>query len=228
MGVRTRIQPISRDVQLIVDELLSPAARSRQFAAAAREYLDDADNTNRQALGRVPRNTTYVDGRRGAALETVKPSGGVIIREYDLILDALLFVAELLRTTSPVGKTGDRRPGHPGFYRASHTLYADGTEVPAGAPIPDAEEYVFLSTAPYARRLERRHTIYEKAASKANSRFSNVARIKFGWRSPLLSYVAGGANRAQRAALRNQPARQSAMRVERSTRVPAIIVSMGR
>lgn len=60
----------------------------------------------------------------------------------------------------------------------------------------------------------------------AARRFGNLARISFGFRSPLLSYVAGGANRAERASLRNQPARRSAMRMERETRVPAIIIRL--
>lgn len=228
MGVRTKVDAVDRDVKLIIDELLSPAGRSRQFADAAQEMLDDADNTNRQVLGRVPRNKTWVDGREGTALETVKPSGGIIVREYELIFDVLVFISDILKKMSPVGRGPDKRPGHPGFYRASHLLFADGQEVPLSASVPEASQYVFLSAAPYARRIEKRSTVYEMAAAKAAARFGNIAKVRFGWQSPLLSYVRGGANRAERAAQRNQPAKQSAKHIERATRVPAIIVTIGR
>lgn len=211
MGVRTKVDAVDRDVKLIIDELLSPAGRSRQFADAAQEMLDDADNTNRQVLGRVPRNKTWVDGREGTALETVKPSGGIIVREYELIFDVLVFISDILKRLSPVGRGPDRRPGHPGFYRASHLLFADGHEVPLSASVPDAREYVFLSDAPYARRVEKRSTVYEIAAAKAHSRFGNIARVSFGWRAPIAGKIARG-----RAGDRS------------SGRVPAIIVTIGR
>jgi len=228
MAVKTRIVTVDRDVNLLIDNMLSPAGRSKIFAELAQGILTDADQTNRQVLGRIPKSKTYVDGREGAPLESVKPQGGVIVREYELVIDVLVFISDLLRTLSPVGKGPDKRPGHPGFYKASHLLFADGREVPLNATIPDASEYVFLSSAPYARRIENRNTIYEMAAAKAAARFGNIARVRFGWQSPLLSYVRGGANRAERAAQRNQPAKQSAKHIERATRVPAIIVTIGR
>lgn len=227
MGVKTKIDPIDRDVKLIVDELLSPAGRSKQFAAAAQEFLDEADQTNRQVLGRIPKHHTWVDGREGVPLASVKPDG-VIVREYELIFDVLVFISDILRTMSPVGRGPDKRPGHPGFFKASHLLFADGREVAVSETVPDATEYVFLSSALYARRIEKRSTVYEMAAAKAAARFGNIAKVRFGYRSPILSYVAGGRNRAERAAQRNQPAKQSAKHLERATRVPAIIVTIGR
>jgi hypothetical protein len=168
-----------------------------------------------------------VDGREGAALASVKPDG-VIVRDYELVIDVLVFIADTLRTLSPVGKGPDKRPGHPGFFKKSHTVFADGREVPLTEQLPEASEYVFLSTAPYARRIEKRSTIYEMVAAKASARFGNIAKVRFSYRSPILSYVAGGANRAERAAQRNQPAKQAAKHFERATRVPAIVVTMGR
>lgn len=210
MGVRTKIDPIDRDVKLIVDELLSPAGRSKQFAEAAQEFLDDADNTNRQVLGRVPRHHTFVDGREGVALASVRPDG-IIVREYELIFDVLVFISDILRTMSPVGRGPDKRPGHPGFFKASHLLFADGREVAVSETVPDATEYVFLSSAPYARRIEKRSTVYEMAAAKAAARFGNIARVSFGWRAPIAGKIARG------------------KAGDRSTgRVPAIIVTIGR
>jgi hypothetical protein len=221
MAGRTKIDPVDRDVALIIDEFLSPAAQSRQFAAMAAEFLKEADETNRQVLGRVPRSQTYVNGREGADLASVKVPG-VVVREYELVIDLLVFIAEELRLASPVGKGPDKRPGHPGFYRASHTLFADGTEVPRGAFIPDAAEYVFLSDVPYARRVEKRVMVYEKTASKAKSRFGNIARVRFAWRSPVAAY--GG------AASRHKKGRDGKWSggAEWSTRTPAVVVTMGR
>ncbi len=211
MAVKTRIESVQRDVQLLVDELLSPAARSRMFAEGAAQFLAEADETNRQAIGRIPRHKTFVDGRQGAPLASVRPNG-VIVRDYDLVFDVLLFINEHLRTISPVGKGPDKRPGHPGFYRKSHVLFADGKEVMVNGPltagqIPDAAEWVFLSDAPYARRLEMRSAIYEMTAAKAHSQFKALARVSYGWRAPYAT----------------QTARQ-----ERAARVPAIIVTLGR
>lgn len=218
MSVKVRIDSIDRDIKLITDELLSPGARARQFAEGAKEQLADTDEINRQALGRVPKSETYVDGRRGAPLASVS-ANGVIIREYELVNDVLIWIAATLRADSVVGKGPDKRPGHPGFYRSSHVLFADGQEVDSSGQIPEAEEYVFLSTAPYARRVEKRTDIYEKTAAKANRRFGNVAKVSFGWRSPLI---------ADRAAPAGRLSRHRARKAAQATRVPAIIVTMGR
>lgn len=212
MGLSIKVEPITRDVALIIDQDLSPAAQSRAFAAAAQGFLDEADDIDRRILGRLPPSHTFVDGREGAALDTVRPDG-VIVREYELIDDVLLFIAEELRAVSPV-LTGQ--------YRASHTLYADGVEVSDAEQIPQAQEYVFLSGVPYARKIEGtiNHPpeskqapdgVYEITAAKANARFGNVARVYFTWRAPY-----------QGALLSGHKANKS------DGRVPAIVVTLGR
>jgi hypothetical protein len=221
VAVRTRVEPLDRDVSLLIDELLSPQAQSKQFAAAAQVFLNEADETNLQVLGRVPRNKTFVDGREGAALSSVRPDG-VIVREYELVIDLLVFIADELRAVSP------HRSGR---YQKSHTLFADGTEVPPGAVIPDANEYVFLSDAPYARKIEGAkgrapespmapRGVYQITALKANARYSNLAKIKFVWRSPFHPY--GGVSSkhwGKRGAFKGGQ--------EWETRVPAILVTLG-
>lgn len=229
MAVKIRVDSIERDVNLIINELLSPEGRRKQFVEGATEYLAEADETNRQALGRIPRNKTFVDGRQGVPIASVREDG-VIIREYDLIHDVLLFVDASLKQLSPVGSGPDRRPGHPGFYRKSHILLADGTEVPVGTPIPEATDYVFVSTAPYTRRLEKRWGVYEWTANKTRQRFGNIAKINFSWVSPLITkYVPGARNREERARERaEQPrAKWAARAIERESRVPAVIVTLG-
>lgn len=209
MAVTTKVQTIDRDVGLIIDELLSPAAQSRQFAELAQEELDETDNENRLVLGRVPPSQTWVDGREGARLETVKPDG-IIVREYELVNDVLLFISAELQAESPIGKKPDKREGHPGLYRKSHTLFADGTEVDAGGDIPPAQEYVFLSDLPYARKVERWFDVYEATANKAAKRFGNVAKIYFDWRAPAAGALVTGKSAGKSG-----------------NRFPAIVVTMG-
>lgn len=63
---------------------------------------------------------------------------------------------------------------------------------------------------------------YEVVAALAQRCFSNIVAIEFAYRSPILNYVPGGSNRARTAALRQQPARLFAMRLERATRESAL------
>ena len=80
-----------------------------------------------------------------------------------------------------------------GAYAASHKLYADGVETDAQNPKP-AERYVFLSTLPYARKIEGIRKggekkpgqskqapdgVYEGVAALARARFGNLAWIRF-------------------------------------------------
>lgn len=210
--VSLKVEPIDRDVALIIDRDLSPEARAKAFAADAQVFLDEADDTNRRVLGRIPPSHTWVDGRDGAPLSDVKPDG-VIVREYELVDEVLLFIADELPRVSPVLS---------GRYRASHTLFADGTEVDIGAVIPPASEYVFLSDLPYARKIEGTggrppesrqapKGVYEITAMKANAQFGNVARVSFAWRAP-----------ASGSLLTGSKGNKS------DGRVPAIIVTLGR
>ncbi|MDF2809320.1 MAG: hypothetical protein K0S56_351 [Microvirga sp.] len=218
--VTTRIEPIERSIMLAIREGEPPAERGKRLAGYARQALAEAQEINRRATGLVPPHETYVDGRLGAPLESVKPDG-VIVFEFDLLNDLFEWVGEMLVKHSPVLT---------GRYQDSHAFYADGVEIAPGAEVPPAEEYVFLNLQPYARKIERGLSkqapdgVYEAVTVLARRRFNNVASIRFTYRSPLLGYVPGAANRAERRAMRNQPARQSAIRMERESRQPAIVI----
>jgi hypothetical protein len=210
VAISVKVESVDRDVHLAIDQLLSPAAQSRQFAESARQLLEQADSENKLVLGRVPRSQTWVDGQQGAALESVK-SSGTIVREYELVDDVLLFIGQQLWEVSPVLT---------GFYRAHHSIYADGTEIDLGGTIPDAREYVFINDVIYARKIEGAwrpaeskqapQGVYEFVALKAEARFGNIARIKFGWRAPAAGIL------------------QKGVKGNRSEgRFPAIIVTMG-
>lgn len=181
MAVKTRLEPIDRDIALMLNEALSPAAQSQALAQYAREGIEEARNTNRQILGRLPHETIAVDGRKGAALESVK-ANGVIIVEFELFNDALIWIADQITIHSPF-KTGQ--------FRKNNALFADGREIEVGKEIPAATEFVFINLTPYARKIERGTSsqapdgVFQAVATLAQRRFGNVARISFSYRTAL-------------------------------------------
>lgn len=201
-----RLDTFSRELQVMVSEVLSPEVRSALIADAAREALADAQATNREALGRDAPFETFVDSRPGAALETVNPDRGVIVFAFDVTPDVMEFIGRMLVLNSPVLT---------GRYQDSHRLFADGVEVERFDPALDAEEWVFLSALPYSRKIEAGLSdqapdgVYEATAVMAQRRYGNVARITFGWSSP----PTGGKGR-------------EAVRLAREARVPAITVRL--
>lgn len=185
MAVKTRIDSVSQDIGLIVNEALSPQAQKRAVADFAREAIAEADATNKRVLGRVPPRTITVDGRQGASLESVKVSGGSIITEWEIVSDVLVWIGDTLRDRSPV-ISGD--------YRKGWMLLADGQVIDAGENVPPAEVYTFVNVVPYARKIEVGKTdsgrdfviqvpnrIAERTAKDAAARFGNIARIRSVW-----------------------------------------------
>jgi hypothetical protein len=223
MTLRIRVEPIDRDIKLAIDEMLSPQARSRILADYAQGTIAEGDDANLRVLGRKPPRQVWVDGRNGAQLKDVKPEG-VIVAEWDLIVDVLLWIAQDLIDNSPVGRTGSRDV-HPGLYRRSHTLFADQNEIPVGEIIPPAQEYVFMNLVPYARKIEQGESrqfehVYETTAKNARSRFGNIAKIGFTFRG-----IVGGMqiNPAVSAHMRRQRGRIRAHN-RSENRFPAITV----
>ncbi|MBN9022171.1 MAG: hypothetical protein J0H08_08780 [Rhizobiales bacterium] len=234
--VSTRVEPLDRDLAVIVDEELSPAAQTRALAAFARETLLEAQTTNRQALGRVPPHHTFVDGVEGASVDRVRPEG-TIVYEFELVGDVLMFIFAELERVSPVLT---------GRYRGSHTLFADGIEVPIAGNsqvIPPAKEYVFVSTLPYSRKIEGSSRgkgrkplsrqaprgVYEITAVKAKARFGNVASVRFSFRAPIggavMPYVPVGRG-GRKTGPKPGKAQRSAANMERASRYPAIVVTL--
>lgn len=212
-------------MRISVDELLSPAARSAAIAQFAVARIDEAGKENARILGRIPSHKVFVDGREGAALESVNPDRGVIVAEFDIVTDVMIWIGTTLQDRSPVVK---------GDYKRAHTLFADGVEVPIGAVVPVADEYIFLNPVPYARKIEIGKTksgrdfviqvpnrIYEGTANDAKRRFSNIASIKFTYMATFgtrtMAYQPSGSRGAHLS-------RRGG--VERAKRVPAIVVRL--
>jgi hypothetical protein len=196
MRLQTRVQPIQRDLQLLLADDVKGTAASSALAQFARDEIADAVTINQQALGYQPVYEVFVDGVRGASLESVKPSG-TIVADFKLVDNVLEWIRAQLETHSPVKG---------GRYRKSHVLFADNNEISRGARIPPAEEYVFVSTVPYARKIERGASpqapegVYQVVAVLAQRQFRNVASITFSYRTAILGEIVGGriGNRSER------------------------------
>jgi hypothetical protein len=226
MSLTAKIDPIDRDVALLFDVELGPEARSKALADFAREQLSAAQETNRQALGMVPPHETFVDGRKGASVETVKPDGTIVFL-FDLIEDALMWIGEHLPKESPV-RTGK--------FAKSFILLADGVEVPMPGPIPPASEYVFANVQPYARKIERGLSaqapdgVFQAIAVVAKGRFGNMAAIKFSYRAltggMIMEYksTARTTTRGKNGRFTSSGADRSYQKAERELRVPVIVV----
>lgn len=186
MVIRTKVEPISDWIEITVRETLSPEAKRKAVANFAKERLSEAQTQNERILGRVPPHETYVDGRKGAQLESVNPSRGTIVFEFEFITDVLRWIAETLVARSPE-ISGD--------YKRGHTLFADGKEIDVGGLIPQAEEYSFTNLVPYSRKIEIGKTtkgrdfviqvpnrIYERTAQDGRRRFGNIVKLEFTYR----------------------------------------------
>ena len=186
MDISSHLEVIDRDIALLVNEDLSPAAQNKALVAFAREQISLAVEQDKSALGRDPAYVTLIDGAV-AALETFA-LGRVLTVEFELIEDALNWIAEELYRVSPA---------RTGRYRSSNNLYADGSRVDPDH-VPAASEYVFVNELPYAHKIEIGESpmapqgVFELVAAKAAQRFDNTARIRFGYRSPISGVLVAG------------------------------------
>ena len=178
MAVTVRVEPIAKDIELMLADIKGPGA-GQALAQFAREEIEAAKETNRSVLGRVPPYKIVVDGNKGASLDSVR-GDGVVFVEFELIGDILTFISDMLHQFSPT-KTGT--------YKRSHIILADGQEIAPGGQAPIAAEYVFINTVPYARKIERGSSsqapngVYEAVSLLARRRFGNFASIVFAFRS---------------------------------------------
>lgn len=213
-----------KGIDLSIEALIPPEERRALILEAAGALLDDARAEMRAAGFRTPGHTMLVDGRPADRLDGIDPDKGTITYRFPVAgipVDMVRDVLAMLVTHSPVLT---------GRYRGSHRVFADGEDVTGalGSLSPERAEAVdrwtIFPTVPYARKLEVTMGVYEGVAAVAGQRFANQAAIGFGFESPILPYVPGGASRAERQAIRGQPSRIAAMRTERATRVPVITI----
>jgi hypothetical protein len=227
--ISARLQPVGRELELAVRADLAPAERSRLIAQVARDDITQIDRDNDAAVGTDVKYRTFVDGSASDRLETVNPDHGVITAAWDLGTDVVARVGEMLREHSPVGSGRDP---HPGLYRDSHILFADGVQVKAPDPSLSAKEWVYISGVPYARKIELRQAdgVYEAVAALAPQRYGNQAKISFTFRS--LAQGGGTAldtwakSSSGRAWAKQRSHRRDSLHGEWLRRQPAIVIKI--
>jgi hypothetical protein len=193
MAIKTRIDSIATDINLIVSRDLTPAGQSKAVANFARTEIARADEKNNRVLGRVPPKTVTVDGRKGGNLEDVRPVGGSIIVEWEIVSDVLIWIGDALK---------DRSPFVSGDFKDGWTLLADGQIIDVGGQIPNADVFTFVNVVPYARKIEVGKTesgrdfviqvpnrIAERTAKDAAAKFGNIAKIRSVWISLSSAYT---------------------------------------
>lgn len=177
---------MNADFQLLIDGALSETAQVGKFVEFAIEVELEAQNLDEQQLGRKVTYQTFVDGALADA-HNVRTLSSTISFEFAISEDVLSFISEELKKMSPVGSGADK---HPGQYKASHVIFADGILVDDTESLPQAREYIFVSTLPYARKIEggeghrpqseqAPQGVYEVTSFQARNRFGNSAKIVF-------------------------------------------------
>ena len=173
-------RPLRSIVETVLSRDLSPQARQRYAASFARARLAEGIEQNRRATGREVPYEQIVDGRLGAALESVNPEAGRIIFRFDVATNELfVWIADTLVRHAP------RLTGR---YADSFRLFAGGRQIDAGETLPKADEYAFLNVQPYAGRLERGWSaqapdgVFQAVAALAKVRYADVAQVRFAYR----------------------------------------------
>lgn len=229
-----RLKAGSRTIEALVRRGMDPKVQAQQVAKIHRQLVAETDAHNKAILGMVPPSETYVDGRAGAALESVKLDGGVILTRYEALTEVVDYVWEMLARYSPVGH-GPYADGHsPGRYRESHRLFADGAEMEPGSNTV-AKTYIFVSTLPYSRKVEKGQGsapdegVYEGAVELAKARFGNLADVRFTYQAVIeggvqdYSDIALGGRRGGK--LNKTGPKREAYKAHNENRFPAIIIT---
>lgn len=162
--------PTLRTVAVDASSLLPPAARSRLLAEHARRARDALIAQGRAA----PQFITYVDGRQGAAEESVRPDGAIRY-VFSTAARAAAFAKAYVEGASPVLS---------GQFRRSWIVVVNGTRWAGDlATIPPGAVVHIVNTSPYARRLEvgKRSKpglgfkLVEKARQQTRARFPTLS-----------------------------------------------------
>ncbi|EHM01425.1 hypothetical protein HMPREF9946_02164 [Acetobacteraceae bacterium AT-5844] len=146
-----------QQVRVFADRNLTPEAQSQRLAAAARAGRDELIRSGRAA----PHYATWVDGRRDASEDTVKP-GGAIVYRFQLLGEAAAFAMAFLRGRAPV-KSGTYRDG----FAYAMSAGGDGTASRyIGSRIvrresfdpqrvgADVDEVILFNREPYSRKVD--------------------------------------------------------------------------
>lgn len=208
-----RLQSVS--AQFRVARLSTAEATQRAIVALAKREHAKVLNADPRPGG----FTRYVDGRKGAREEAVKPNG-VIVYEYERLDLVVQFAMETLFDKSPV-LLGD--------YRRAHTIFLNGSPVPNLAAWKSGDEVAISNYLPYSRKIEMGKMkmrvpgtdhVYRQAEQIVKGRFGNVARIKFTYRA-----VVSGAHVPYAPAGTANAAASRRGGVEQRSRYPTLVIT---
>lgn len=107
----------------------------------------------------------------------------VIVFRYLNMDEVAQFALKTLRDFSPAGSGDDP---HPGLYRASHTLFLNGHDVPDAKSWKPRDQLEISNPEPYARKIEvgamkvsvEGH-VYERAAQVVRGRYGDRVKVDF-------------------------------------------------
>jgi hypothetical protein len=132
---------LRQNVALSVDRILPQAERARLLAAAARGARDSLIAQGRAA----PSYRTMVDGRAGAAEETIRPGGSIVYR-FNLLGEAASFALAFAIARSPLRS---------GRFKRSWFVAVDGADWTGDLrDIPPGAEVIVTNRQPYTRKIE--------------------------------------------------------------------------
>lgn len=174
--ISEQIEPIDRQIALWVGNSLTKEEQRREFAVMAIQQNAITLAANALILGRNLIVKRFVDGVLARSEYDVRDNG-TIVYEYPILDSALQFIRDELEKMSPYRS---------GAYQRSHTLFIDGAESSIDqTALATAQEYMFVSTLPYARKIEEGESsqapdgVYEITAQRARAKFGDVGRIEF-------------------------------------------------
>ena len=138
-----------RQVEVLIDRHLSPAAQSAKHAAFAVAKREEVIQRGQAP----PSYRTFVDGKLGAPETAVRPSGAILYR-FNLIGEATAYARSFVVGRSPVGRAPMPR-GKTKRFRESWFVAVDGRRWTGHLrDIPAAAEVMIVNDAPYSRKIE--------------------------------------------------------------------------
>ena len=205
-------------------DILDPKERAKKFAEMAKKEIALVSRLNDGLVGKHVPYETFVDGVKTSDLFRATESSQ-IAAEWQLKTGVIEYIYDLLQKVGPA-KTGR--------YRRSVMLFADGKQIDDPKAAEGANTVMFVSTVPYARKIEHGKkgyapgAVYESVAAMAKGRFGNLARINFTYAEPPTTGDMLHTWALKNAFLTEGHAHKRAKRLEKNLRNPAIVVYLGK
>lgn len=198
------------DFQNLINGSLSTNSQVATYVEIARRIEKEAQEQDQNILGRIVHVNAFVNhsdktqyvpsanaavdsgvsygsnemvsgdqAKVDAALSQVTKLTDVIVFNFELSHETVSFIIDAL---------GRHSPYKSGRYMHSHVVFADGVLVDNLAVIPDmadTHEYLFVSTLPYARKIEEGESsmapsgVYEIVALEAQDKYGGQVIIEF-------------------------------------------------